>query len=45
MYHLDMLFKTMSLNFRAKKTNRENNNLEHRTFQEAKRIWEDHIYT
>ena len=33
-----------SLNFRAKQTSRENKDVTHRTFQEAKRIWEDHGY-
>ena len=35
---------SMSVNFRARQTSRKNKELAHRSFQEAKRIWEDHSY-
>ena len=34
----------MSVNLRARQTSRENKVLTHRTFQEEKKIWEDHSY-
>ena len=45
MYHLGILYKTKLVNFGASQTSRENNDSAHRTFQDAKRIWEDHSYT
>ena len=42
-YHLGILYEIISVNFRARQTNRKNKNLAHKTFQEA-RIWEDHCY-